>query len=86
MPERRILGGGQTGGVSFRPFPNSSGWWRLISSLFLTRTACRKTTHASGYCGAWPGWVVSINVFPLTVLITGFLVVAHEVLVASCRI
>ena len=27
MPERRILGGGQTGGVSFWPFPNSSGWW-----------------------------------------------------------
>ena len=39
MPERRILGGGQTGGVSFWPFPNSSGWWRLISSLFLTRTS-----------------------------------------------
>ena len=30
MPERRILGGGQTCGVSFWPFPNSSGWWRLI--------------------------------------------------------
>ena len=86
MLERRILGGGQTGDVSFRPFPNSSGWWKLISSLFLTRTSYRKTTHADSYYGAWPGWVVSINVFPLTVQITGFLVVAHEVLVASCRI
>ena len=54
MPERRILGSGQTGGVSLWPFPSSSGWWRLISSLFLTRTSCRKTTHANGYYGAWP--------------------------------
>ena len=66
MPERRILGGGQTGNVSFWPFPNSSGWWRLISSLFLTRTSCCKTTHANGYYGAWPGWVVSVSVLPLT--------------------
>ena len=66
MPERRILGGDWTGGVSFWPFPNSSGWWRLISSLFLTRTSCRKTTHADGYYGAWPGWEVSISVLPLT--------------------
>ena len=51
MPERRILGGGRTSGVSFWPFPNSSGWWRLISSLFLTRTFCRKTTHANGQGG-----------------------------------
>ena len=29
MPERRILGGGRTGGVSFWRFPNSSGWWRF---------------------------------------------------------
>jgi len=65
MPERRILGGGQTGGVSFWPFSNSSGWWRLISSLFLTRTSCPKTTHANGYYGAWPGWAVSISVLPL---------------------
>ena len=68
MPDRRILGGGRTCGVSFWPFPNSSGWWRLISSLFFTRTSCRKTTHANGYYGAWPGWAVSISVLPLTVL------------------
>ena len=68
MPERRILGGGQIGGVSFWPFPNSSGWWRLISSLFLTRTSCYKTTHANGYYGAWPGWAVSIGVCPLTII------------------
>ena len=67
MPERRILGGGWTCGVSFWPFPNSSGWWRLISSVFLTRTSCCKTTHANSYYGAWPGWAVSISVLPLTV-------------------
>ena len=66
MPERRILGRGRTGGVSFLPFLNSSCWWRLISSLFLTRTPCHKTTHANGYYGAWPGWAVSISVLPLT--------------------
>ena len=66
MPERRILGGGRTYGVSFWPFLNSSGWWWLISSMFLTRTSCRKTTHANGYYGAWPGWAVSISVLPLT--------------------
>ena len=63
-PVRRILGGGQTCGVSFWPFPNSSGWWWLISSLFLTRTSCHKTTHANVYYGAWPGWAVSVSVFP----------------------
>ena len=66
MPERRILGGGRTGGVSFWPFLNASGWRRLISSLFLTRTSCHKTTHANGYYGAWLGWAVSISVLPLT--------------------
>ena len=66
MPARRILGGGWTGGVSFWPFPNSSSWWRLISSLFLTRTSYHKTTHANGYYGARPGWAVSISVLPLT--------------------
>ena len=64
MPER-ILGGGRTGSVSFWPFSNFSGWWRLISSLFLTGTSCHKTTHANGYYGAWPGWAVSISVLPL---------------------
>ena len=65
MPERRILGGGQTGGVSFWPFLSSSGWWRLISSLFLTRTSCRKTTYANSYYAARPGWVVSVSMLPL---------------------
>ena len=67
MPERRILGGGRTCGVSFWPFLNSSGWWWLISSVFLTRTSCPKTTHANGYYGAWPGWAVSVSVLPLTI-------------------
>ena len=65
MPERRILGGGWTRGVSFWPFMNYSRWWWLISSVFLTRTSCRKTTHANRYYGAWPGWAVSVNVLPL---------------------
>jgi len=67
MPLRRILRGSCTCGVSFWPFLNSPGWWWLISSVFLTRTSCPKTTHASGYYGAWPGWAVSVSVFPLTV-------------------
>ena len=50
--------------VSPLPFPNSSGWWWLISSVFLTRTSCHKTTHANSYYGAWPGWAVSICAFP----------------------
>ena len=67
MLARGILGSGRTRGVSFRPFPNSSGWWWLISSIFLIRISCHKTTHAHGYYGAWPGWAVSISVLPLTV-------------------
>ena len=34
--------------------------------VFLTRTSCDKLTHANGYDGAWPGWVVSVRVLPLT--------------------
>ena len=33
MPARRILGGGRT---TIWSFPNSSGWWWLIRSVFLT--------------------------------------------------
>ena len=65
MPER-ILGVGRIYSDSFWPFLNSSGWWWLISSMFLTRTSCHKITHENGYCGAWPGWMVSVSVFPLT--------------------
>ena len=52
--------------VSPLDLSHSSGWWRLISPVFLTRTSCPKTTHANGYHGAWPGWVVSVSVLPLT--------------------
>ena len=62
----RDSGSGRTCGVSFRPFPISSGLWWLISSVFLIRISCHKTTHANGYYGAWPGWAVSISVLPLT--------------------
>ena len=34
--------------------------------MFLTRTSCHNTTHADGYCGAWPGWAVSVSVLSLT--------------------
>ena len=66
MLVRGILGSGRTRGVSFRLFPDSSSWWWLISSVFLIRISCHKTTHANGYYGAWPGWAVSISVLPLT--------------------
>ena len=64
MPDRRILGGGQTCGVSFWPFPNSSSWWRLISSMFLTRTSCCKITHANSYYSAWQGGQFQSVCFP----------------------
>ena len=67
MLARGILGSGRTRGVSFRPFPNSSGWCWLISSVLLIRISCHKTTHTNSYYGAWPGWAVSISVLPLTV-------------------
>ena len=67
MLARGILGSGRkAGSVSSRPFPNSFGWWWLISSVFLIRISCHKTTHANGYYGVWPGWAVSISVLPLT--------------------
>ena len=62
----RILGGGWTCGVSFWPFPNSFCWCRLISSVFLTRTSCCKSTYANSYYGPWPGWKISVSVLPLT--------------------
>ena len=67
MLTRGILESGWTRGVSFQPFPNPSGWWWLISSVFLFRISCHKTTHANSYYGAWSGWAVSICVLPLTV-------------------
>ena len=67
MLARGILGGRWTLSVSFQPFPNSSLWWWLISSVFLIRISCNKTTHANGYYGTWPGWAVSISVLPLTI-------------------
>ena len=66
MPARRILGGGRTRGVSFWPSLNSSGRWWLTSSMFLTRISCCKISHADGYYGAWPGWMVSVRVLPLS--------------------
>ena len=68
MLARGILESGWTGSVSSRPFPNSSGWRWLISSVFRIRISCHKTTHGNGYYGAWPGWAVSISVLPLTIL------------------
>ena len=42
-------------GILFGPFLNSSSWWWLVSTLFLTRIFSHKITHANGYYGAWPG-------------------------------
>ena len=83
MLARGILGSGWTGSVSSRPFPNSSGWWWLISSIFLIRISCHKTTHANGYYGAWPGWAVSISVLPLT---TGLSITLKMKVAQSCPI
>ena len=44
----------------------------VVSSVFLIRISCHKTTHANGYYGAWPGWAVSISVLPLTILLLVF--------------
>ena len=74
MLARGILESGRTRGVSFRPFPNSSSWWWLISSVFFTRISCHKTAHANSYYGAWPGWAVSISVLPLTAPFFFFLI------------
>ena len=65
---RGILGSGRTRSVSFRPSPNSSGWWWLISSVFLTRTFCCKITYANVYYGVWPGWAVSVSVLLVSFL------------------
>ena len=83
MLVRGILGSGRTCGVSFRPFPNSSGWWWLISSVFLIRISCHKTTHANGSYGAWPRWAVSISVLPLTERIWSLLLLLQLVLKVS---
>ena len=68
MLARGILGSGRTYAVSFRPFPKSSSWWWVISSVYLIRISCHKTTPANSYCGAWPGWAVSISRLPLKLL------------------
>ena len=73
MPERRILGGGQTGAISLDLSRTLLVGGGLFGSLFLTRTACHRTTHANGYYGAWPGWAVSISVLPLTILFYSWL-------------
>ena len=78
MLARGILGSGWTRSAPFQPFPNSSGWWWLISSVFLTRTSCHKTTHANGYYGAWPGCMVSVRVLPLTKICTWFSLASHS--------
>ena len=60
------------GQVTFWPLLNYSGWWWLVSSMFLTRTSYHKIIHTDGYYGACPEWAVSVSVFPLTVQPTNF--------------
>ena len=62
-------GVGRTGGISFWPFLNSSGWWWLVSSRFLIRASCHEITLANGYYGTWLGWVVSVSVFSNTIVL-----------------
>ena len=79
MPRRKILGGGWKCGLSFWPFLNSSGWRRLIGSMFLTRTSCCKRTHIDGYYGAGPGQVVSpmlvLEINPIVEFVANYLCV-----------
>ena len=46
--------------LSFWPCPDFSGWWWLVSSLFLTSTFCPKITLANAHYGAWSKGVVSV--------------------------
>ena len=46
----------------FSQIPPVGDW--LASSVFLTSIPCHKITHADGYYGAWPGWLVSVSVYP----------------------
>ena len=55
---------------SFWLFPNLSGQWELVSSAFLTRTACCKITHETGYCLSWSGWAVSVFGSPNRIICT----------------
>ena len=59
LPARRILGGGRTRCISSWPFLSTSGWWWLVSTVFLSRTSYHKITHTNGYYGACPEWVVT---------------------------
>ena len=55
--------------VRYVVFPFDLSWTLPVGGgLFcvLTRTFCRKTNHANGDYGAWPGWEVSVSVLPLT--------------------
>ena len=65
MPEKRILGGGWTCGVSFWPFLNSSHWWWLISSEFLTRPPVLKQLMQMVTMVTGQGRGVSVSVLPL---------------------
>ena len=54
-------------------------------SVFLIRIFCHKTTHANGYYGAWPGWVVSVSVLPLTESLSRQEMTCHKSLFFSDR-
>ena len=38
----------------------------LVGRALLVPCSCCKITQAGVYCGAWPKWAVSVNVFSLT--------------------
>ena len=68
IPVRRIWEVGRTYGLaspfSFWPFPDSSDWWWLVSSAFLTRTSCRKITQMVAVVPGQGGRIQSV--VPLT--------------------
>ena len=41
-------------------------FWLVVACwfMFFTRTSCHKINHVEGYCGAWPGRVLSVGVSP----------------------
>ena len=53
----------EVGGYVASPFDLSQSLL-LVSSMFLTRTSCCKITRTNGYCASWPGWTLSVSVFP----------------------
>ena len=66
MPERRIPGGGRTGGVSFWPFLNSLVGGGLLVPCSSPGPPVLKQLMQIITVVRGPGWAVSVSVLPLT--------------------